>query len=51
MWDEVVVPSRPENVSETMLRVFVVVSIVITAKPVPEDALAGDSPGPVNFTS
>jgi hypothetical protein len=51
MWDAVVVPSRPENVSETMFRVFAVVSIVITAKPVPGDALGGASPGPVNVTS
>ena len=50
MWDAVVLPVRPENVKETMFREFAVESIMMNAEPVPRDALAGDSPGPVNIT-
>jgi hypothetical protein len=50
MWDAVVISTSPENVSETILNVFAVESIRITAKPVPGDAFGGDSPGPLIVT-
>jgi hypothetical protein len=46
MWDAVVPAVSPENVSETILNVLAVESIIITAEPVPGDAFGGDSPGP-----
>jgi hypothetical protein len=50
MWDAVVVPSSPENVSETIFNVFAVESIIISAEPVPGDAFGGDSLGPFMIT-
>jgi hypothetical protein len=40
----------PENVSETIFNVFAVESIMISAEPVPGDAFAGDSAGPLIIT-
>jgi hypothetical protein len=50
MWDAVVPAVNPENVSDTIFNVFAVVSITITAEPVPGDPFGGDSPGPVIIT-
>jgi hypothetical protein len=50
MWEAVVVPSSPVNVSKTIFNVFAVESITINPAPVPGDACAGDSLGPFIVT-